>query len=102
MLKFYLCETCKNIITKIVDSKVPVVCTRKVQISEEINSVMSECDIQFIALETKQGYQKNKLKARDEPSQEVVLTAGDEALAVYEYCNIHGLCVKEIWVCFEK
>lgn len=26
MVKFYLCETCKNIITKIVDSKVPVVC----------------------------------------------------------------------------
>ena len=26
MVKFYICETCKNIITKIVDSKVPVVC----------------------------------------------------------------------------
>ena len=29
MVKFYICETCKNIITKIVDSKVPVVCCGK-------------------------------------------------------------------------
>ena len=125
MLKFYLCETCKNIITKIVDSKVPVVCcgkpmkelvpgavdgalekhvpavtvegnTVKVQIGEVIHPMMPEHYIQFIALETKSGCQIKHLKAGDEPKAEFILADGDEAVAVYEYCNLHGLWVKEI------
>ena len=125
MLKFYLCETCKNIITKLYDSKVPVVCcgkpmkelipgavdgalekhvpsvtvdgkTIKVQIGEVIHPMLAEHYIQFIALETKQGCQIKYLKAGDEPKAEFVLADGDEAVAVYEYCNLHGLWVKEI------
>ena len=125
MLKFYLCETCKNIITKIVDSKVPVVCcgkpmkelipgavdgalekhvpkvtiegnTVKVQIGEVIHPMLPEHYIQFIALETKNGVQIKNLKAGDEPKAEFVLAENDEAVAVYEYCNLHGLWVKEI------
>ena len=125
MLKFYICETCKNIITKIVDSKVPVVCcgkpmkelipgavdgalekhvpavtiegnTVKVQIGEVIHPMLAEHYIQFIALETKNGYQIKNIKAGDEPKAEFILADGDEAMAVYEYCNLHGLWVKEI------
>ena len=125
MVKFYLCETCKNIITKIVDSKVPVVCCGKpmkelvpgavdgalekhvpavlveskvvkVQIGEVIHPMLAEHYIQFIALETKSGVQIKYLKAGDEPKAEFVLADGDEAVAVYEYCNLHGLWVKEI------
>ena len=125
MVKFYICETCKNIITKIVDSKVPVVCcgkpmkelvpgavdgalekhvpavtvdgkTVKVQIGEVIHPMLPEHYIQFIALETKNGVQIKNLKAGDEPKAEFVLADGDEAVAVYEYCNLHGLWVKEI------
>ena len=125
MVKFYICETCKNIITKIVDSKVPVVCcgkpmkelvpgavdgalekhvpavtidgnTVKVQIGEVIHPMMPEHYIQFIALETKNGVQIKNLKAGEEPKAEFVLADGDEAVAVYEYCNLHGLWVKEI------
>lgn len=125
MIKFYICETCKNIITKIVDSKVPVVCcgkpmkeivpgavdgalekhvpkvtiegnTVKVQIGEVIHPMLPEHYIQFIALETKNGVQIKNLKAGDEPKAEFVLTDGDEAVAVYEYCNLHGLWVKEV------
>ena len=125
MVKFYICETCKNIITKIVDSKVPVVCcgkpmkelipgavdgalekhvpavtiegnTVKVQIGEVIHPMMPEHYIQFIALETKQGYQIKTLKAGDEPKAEFVVANGDEAVAVYEYCNLHGLWIKEM------
>ncbi|MBR4781993.1 MAG: desulfoferrodoxin Dfx [Lachnospiraceae bacterium] len=125
MLKFYLCETCKNIITKIVDSKVPVVCCGKpmkelvpgavdgalekhvpavtvdgkvvkVQIGEVIHPMLPEHYIQFIALETKNGVQIKILKAGDEPKAEFILADGDEAVAVYEYCNLHGLWVKEI------
>ena len=125
MVKFYLCETCKNIITKIVDSKVPVVCCGKpmkelvpgavdgalekhvpavtvdgkvvkVQIGEVIHPMLAEHYIQFIALETKSGVQIKYLKAGDEPKAEFVLVDGDEAVAVYEYCNLHGLWVKEL------
>ena len=125
MVKFYLCETCKNIITKIVDSKVPVVCCGKpmkelvpgavdgalekhvpavtvdgkivkVQIGEVVHPMLTEHYIQFIALETKSGVQIKYLKAGDEPSQKFVLADGDEAVAVYEYCNLHGLWVKEL------
>ena len=125
MVKFYICETCKNIITKIVDSKVPVVCcgkpmkelipgavdgalekhvpavtiegnTVKVQIGEVIHPMLPEHYIQFIALETKNGVQIKNLKAGEEPKAEFILVDGDEAVAVYEYCNLHGLWVKEI------
>ena len=125
MLKFYMCETCKNIITKIVDSKVPVVCcgkpmkelvpgavdgalekhvpaviiegnTVKVQIGEVIHPMLPEHYIQFVALETKNGCQIKKLNVGDEPKAEFILADGDEAVAVYEYCNLHGLWVKEI------
>jgi len=125
MVKFYICETCKNIITKIADSKVPVVCcgkpmkelvpgavdgalekhvpavtiegnTVKVQIGEAIHPMLPEHYIQFIALETKNGVQIKNLKAGEEPKAEFVLADGDEAVAVYEYCNLHGLWVKEI------
>ena len=125
MMKFYICETCKNIITKIVDSKVPVVCcgkpmkelipgavdgalekhvpkvtiegnTVKVQIGEVIHPMLPEHYIQFIALETKNGVQIKNLKAGDEPKAEFVIADGDEAVAVYEYCNLHGLWVKEV------
>ena len=125
MVKFYICETCKNIITKIVDSKVPVVCcgkpmkelvpgavdgalekhvpavtiegnTVKIQIGEVIHPMLPEHYIQFIALETKNGVQIKNLKAGDEPKAEFVLADGDEAVAVYEYCNLHGLWVKKI------
>ena len=125
MIKFYICETCKNIITKIVDSKVPVVCcgkpmkelvpgavdgalekhvpavtiegnTVKVQIGEVIHPMLAEHYIQFIALETKNGYQIKNIKAGDEPKAEFILADGDEAMAVYEYCNLHGLWVREV------
>lgn len=125
MLKFYLCETCKNVITKVYDSKVPVVCCGKpmkelvpgavdgalekhvpavtvdgkkikVQIGEVIHPMVAEHYIQFVALETKNGFQIKQLKVGDEPKAEFVLADGDEAVAMYEYCNLHGLWVKEI------
>ena len=125
LLKFYLCETCKNVITKVYDSKVPVVCCGKpmkelipgavdgalekhvpavtvdgkiikVQIGEVIHPMVAEHYIQFIALETKNGFQIKQLKADEEPKAEFVIADGDGAVAVYEYCNLHGLWVKEV------
>ena len=52
--------------------------------------------IQFIILETKKGYQKVDLKPNQDPFAQFVVAEGDEPVAVYEYCNLHGLWKKEI------
>lgn len=124
-MKFYRCEHCGNIVIKLHDSGVPVVCcgqpmkelvpgatdgayekhvpsvtvggsTVKVQIGEVEHPMMEEHYIQFIVLQTTDGYQIKNLKAGDKPVAEFVVAAGDKAVAVYEYCNLHGLWVKEL------
>ena len=52
--------------------------------------------IQFIILETKKGYQKVDLKPGQEPVASFLVADGDKAVAVYEYCNLHGLWKVEI------
>jgi superoxide reductase len=37
-----------------------------------------------------------KLKAGDSPEAVFTVAADDKAVAVYEYCNLHGLWVKEV------
>ena len=124
-MKFYKCETCGNIITKLNDSGVPVVCCGKpmtelvpgatdgalekhvpavtvdgskvtVQVGEVEHPMMEEHFIQFIVLETEGGFQKKTLKPGDKPAAEFIVADGDKAVAAYEYCNLHGLWVKEI------
>ncbi len=124
-MKFYRCEHCGNIVIKLHDSGVPVVCCGqpmtelvpgatdgayekhvpavtvdgsviKVQVGEVEHPMMEEHYIQFIVLETSTGYQIKNLKAGDKPVAEFTLAAGDKAIAVYEYCNLHGLWVKEV------
>ena len=69
--------------------------TIKVQVGSVAHPMMDAHYIQFIILETKNGYQKKDLKPGAEPKAEFVLAAGDEPVAVYEYCNLHGLWKKE-------
>ncbi len=124
-MKFYKCETCGNIITKLNDSGVPVVCCGKpmtelvpgsvdaaqekhvpavtvsgnkvsVQVGEVEHPMLDEHYIQFIILETATGFQKKTLKPGEKPVAEFVLADDEKAVAVYEYCNLHGLWVKEI------
>ena len=124
-MKFYICEHCGNIITRLVDKGVPVVCCGEpmkelvpgatdgahekhvpvvtiegsivnVQIGEVEHPMLDAHYIQFIALETAQGSQTRYLKPGDKPAAQFVLAEGDKAIAVYEYCNLHGLWVKEV------
>ncbi len=124
-MKFYRCEHCGNIITLINDSGVPVVCCGekmkeletgvsdgayekhipavtldgnlvKVQVGDVVHPMLDAHYIQWIILETKNGFQKKTLAPDDKPVAEFVLAQGDSAVAVYEYCNLHGLWVKEI------
>ena len=47
--------------------------------------------IEWIMLETKQGRQRKTLKPGEKPVAVFALTDDDEAVAAYEYCNLHGL-----------
>lgn len=50
--------------------------------------------ISLVALQTSKGWQVHRLSHTDAPQTEFMLTAGEKPIAVYEYCNLHGL-----WVC---
>ena len=118
--KFYVCEHCGNIITKVNDSKVPVMCCgqpmkemvpgttdaaveKHVPVYEVEGNVVNvkggsvdhpmipEHYIQWIVLETKEGFQIKYLEPETPPVASFSLTEGDEVVAVLEYCNLHGL-----------
>ena len=121
--KFYKCLHCGNVIQKVVDSKVPVVCcgekmqelipgtvdasvekhlpvvtvldetTIKVEVGSVAHPMLPEHHIAFIYVETENGGILVDLK--DKP--EAVISLGNErAVAVYEYCNLHGLWKTEL------
>ena len=68
----------------------------KVQVGSVAHPMMDAHYIQFIILETKKGYQKVDLKPGQEPVASFLVADGDKAVAVYEYCNLHGLWKVEI------
>lgn len=119
-MEFYICEHCGNLVGMVHNSGVPMMCCGQkmtklepgmtdaafekhvpvfkvdgskvsVQIGETIHPMVEKHFIQWIAIETKKGAQRKALKAGDEPKAEFALTDDDELIAVYEYCNLHGL-----------
>lgn len=124
-LKFCKCMNCGNIIGFVEDKGVPVSCCGKqmaemvpgavdaarekhvpaVEVQDNVVSVQigsvehpmaEEHFIQWIALETKEGMQMKYLQPGMEPKAVFVLTKEDDVVAVYEYCNLHGLWKKEL------
>ena len=121
--KFYRCNHCGNVIEKHVDSKVPVVCcgekmqelvantvdastekhvpvvtkvdncTIKVQVGSVEHPMLPEHHISFIYVETENGGMKINLKDKPEAT---FCTCSDKPVAVYEYCNLHGLWKVEL------
>ena len=47
--------------------------------------------IEWISLETKQGNQRKALEPGQKPEACFAMCEGDEVVAVYAYCNLHGL-----------
>jgi len=66
-----------------------------VQVGSVIHPMEEAHHIQFIYLETEQGGQRRAFKPGDEPKHTFCLS-GEKAVAVYEYCNLHGLWKVEI------
>ncbi len=119
-MKFYQCSHCKNIITYVENKGVPVMCCgekmqelvpgttdaaleKHVPVVEKDGNKVTVCvgsvahpmleehSIKFIAIETKQGSQIKYLNPGEEPKAVFAIAEGDEFVAAYEYCNLHGL-----------
>ena len=121
--KFFKCRHCGNVIEKVVDSGVAVVCcgekmeelvpntveasgekhipvvTRidecsiKVEVGSVPHPMLPEHHIAFIYVETEDGGIRINLKDKPEA---VVCTCSSKPVAVYEYCNLHGLWKVEL------
>lgn len=122
-LKYYICETCGKIVALVKDKPVPTMCCGKpmkeivpgttdgaaekhvpvikvdgksveISIGEVAHPMVEEHFIEWIAIETKEGYQIKKLTPASEPKAVFALSETDEVVAAYEYCNLHGLWKK--------
>ena len=118
--KFFICETCGNIIAMVKPSGVPVVCCGKpmkqiipnttdaaqekhvpvwtkegnlvkVQVGSTAHPMIAAHYIEWVSLQTKAGNQRKALSPDTAPEVVFALTDGDEVEAVYAYCNLHGL-----------
>ena len=119
-MKFFQCAHCGNIIAYVEDKGVPVMCcgekmqeiipgsvdaaTEKhvplleqtgVYVTVKVGSVdhpmLPEHHIGWVALETKAGNQRKLLAPGQAPQVCFSLCPGDEPIAAYAWCNLHGL-----------
>lgn len=123
-LQFFKCEHCGNVAVKLfdegpalfccgqqmtelvpdsvdasVEKHVPVVEVTddiKVKIGAEEHPMIDTHWITMIVLETNRGFQYVKLEPGDKPEAEFTLAPGENPVAVYDYCNIHGLWVNQM------
>lgn len=71
------------------DNKVHVV------VGSVIHPMTDAHHIAFITLVTNHKAEMKKLDPTGEPKADFTLTEGEKVLSVYEYCNLHGLWVKQ-------
>ena len=118
--KFLLCKHCSNMIGLINDKGVPMMCcgenmtqlvpntmeasvekhlpvvsnvmanTISVQVGSALHPMEKEHHITFVFIETERGGQRKRLKVGEEPTLEFCFS-NDTPIAVYAYCNLHGL-----------
>ena len=62
-----------------------------VEVGEAVHPMLEAHYIEWILLETTQGYQKKDLKSGMEPKAVFALAPGEEPVAAYESCNLHGI-----------
>ena len=118
-MKFYKCEHCGHIVTFVENKGVPVMCCGQkmteleagvtdaaqekhvpvvkqdgdivtVSVGSVEHPMLEEHFIQWVCLETDKGSQIKYLNAGEKP-EAVFSLNGEKLVAVYEYCNLHGL-----------
>ena len=118
-LEFYKCAHCGNVAVKLFDQGVPLSCcgeemtllragetdgaaekhvpvvtvgeTIHVEVGSVLHPMMEAHFITMIVLETSKGFQVKHVQRGAEPKAAFAVVPGEEPVAVYEYCNLHGL-----------
>lgn len=120
MVKFYKCNHCGQIVIKVLDNNVSLMCCGEkmmelvpnttdaanekhvpvvtvsghevlVQVGSVNHPMLAEHHIAWIYLETTKGlYQKN-LKPGDDPKAIFYLEDDEDVIKAYAYCNLHSL-----------
>ena len=62
----------------------------KVSVGSVLHPMLEAHYIEFIVLETTSNIHLKKLNPGEEPIAEFALVDGEEVVAAYEYCNLHG------------
>ena len=122
--KFYICRTCGNLVNVINASGVPMMCCGKPMEALEPNTVEASGEkqipavtveegavhvmigsvehpmvdvhyIEWVYLQTENGGQRINLKPNQEPKVTFLL-GNEKPVAVYAYCNLHGLWKTEL------
>ncbi len=122
-MRFYKCTGCDNIVMTVQEGTCTPHCCGKEMIELKANTVdaakekhvpavaidgnkvnvvvgevehpmLPEHSIRFIVLETETGCQIKHLQPGERPAASFV--TDEKPLAVYEYCNLHGLWKKEL------
>ena len=117
--KFYICEKCGNLVEKIEDSGVPMMCcgqkmtpieagvveasrekhipvatvegnSVRVSVGSVEHPMSEEHSILWVELKTDRGVQRKNLVV-GQPPVVVFALADEKPLEVYAYCNLHGL-----------
>ena len=123
-MTLYHCKHCGNIIAHLNDSGVHCVCCGEpmepiipnttdaagekhvpvisqngsfvtVKVGSVAHPMLDAHYIEWVLLETAQGRQRKTLKPGKIPEAHFALTEGDEVVAAYAYCNLHGLWKSE-------
>lgn len=122
--KFFICRHCGNLVGMIQDASVEIICcgepmeelipntvdaavekhlpvvtkngdSVEVKVGSVPHPMTKEHSIQWIYLQTKKGGQRKNLDPGEEPTAIFSIT-GDEAVAVFAFCNLHGLWKTEL------
>ncbi len=123
--KFFICEKCGNTVGMIESSGVPMMCcgqkmtaleagtveasrekhipvvnltinTVEVCVGSVLHPMTDEHSITWVYLETNMGGQRKCLKPGAEPYVTFALSKNEKPVAVYAYCNLHGLWKAEV------
>jgi len=124
MARFFVCDHCGNLIGVIKDSRVPMICCGQkmtelipntveasgekhipvvtvengvltVNVGSVDHPMIPEHFIEWVYVETEKGGQRKALKPGEAPNVSFCL-GDDKPVAVYAYCNLHGLWKTEL------
>lgn len=119
-VQFFICNHCGNIIAMIKDQGVPIKCcgenmqeiiagtsegakekhipvyqingqTVTVSVGETEHPMTPEHYIDWVCMETEEGFQLKKPNSDMSPKISFSLSKGDKVKAVYAFCNLHSL-----------